>query len=103
MNASSHDKPVHFPEPQVNGAPLKPITQVLLDRRATTHLHGGLQQIRQVFKGPPSFDLQDNAKSRRAPAFEEAAKFFDIVRGLHERIAQKVSVSHDLRQVSHVL
>jgi nitroreductase len=29
------DKPSHFPTKQVNGAPLKPITQVLLDRRAT--------------------------------------------------------------------
>lgn len=31
------DKPAHFPTTQVNGAPLKPITQVLLDRRATQH------------------------------------------------------------------
>ena len=31
------DKPTHFPQTQVNGAPLKPITQVLLDRRATPH------------------------------------------------------------------
>src|SRR5258705_157582 len=31
------DKPNQFPTSQVNGAPLKPITQVLLDRRATPH------------------------------------------------------------------
>jgi len=31
------DKPTHFPGTQVNGQPLKPITQVLLDRRATLH------------------------------------------------------------------
>jgi nitroreductase len=37
MNASSTDKPSGFPTTQVNGAPLKPITQVLLDRRATDH------------------------------------------------------------------
>jgi nitroreductase len=37
MTRDSHDKPDHFPSTQVNGAPLKPITQVLLDRRATSH------------------------------------------------------------------
>lgn len=31
------DKPNRFPKTQVNGAPLKSITQVLLDRRATQH------------------------------------------------------------------
>jgi nitroreductase len=31
------DKPSSFPTTQPNGAPLKPITQVLLDRRATSH------------------------------------------------------------------
>ena len=31
------EKPTDFPLTQVNGAPLKPITQVLLDRRATPH------------------------------------------------------------------
>jgi nitroreductase len=31
------DKPMDFPRTQVNGAPLKPITEALLDRRATTH------------------------------------------------------------------
>ena len=31
------DKPTRFPATQVNGAPLKPITQVLIDRRATQH------------------------------------------------------------------
>src|SRR6478736_981486 len=31
------DKPTQFPTTQVNGAPLKPITQVLQDRRATQH------------------------------------------------------------------
>jgi len=31
------DKPAQFPTTQINGAPLKPITQVLLDRRATPH------------------------------------------------------------------
>jgi len=31
------DKPAGFPTTQVGGAPLKPITQVLLDRRATAH------------------------------------------------------------------
>jgi nitroreductase len=34
---SFQEKPTHFPKTQVNGAPLKPITQVLLDRRATQH------------------------------------------------------------------
>ena len=34
---SFQDKPINFPKTQVNGAPLKPITQVLLDRRATPH------------------------------------------------------------------
>lgn len=31
------DKPTNFPTTQPDGSPLKPITQVLLDRRATTH------------------------------------------------------------------
>src|SRR5437868_15477405 len=31
------DKPTNFPTTQPNGEPLKPITQVLLDRRATMH------------------------------------------------------------------
>lgn len=31
------DQPINFPKTQVNGALLKPITQVLLDRRATPH------------------------------------------------------------------
>ena len=31
------DQPIHFPRTQVNGEPLKPITQVLVDRRATQH------------------------------------------------------------------
>jgi nitroreductase len=31
------DKPATFPATQPSGAPLKPITQVLLDRRATAH------------------------------------------------------------------
>ncbi|HEU5395786.1 MAG TPA: nitroreductase family protein, partial [Verrucomicrobiae bacterium] len=33
----SDDKPAGFPAAQVNGAPLKPLTQVLLERRATSH------------------------------------------------------------------
>jgi nitroreductase len=37
MKTDSQDKPARFPTTQVNGAPLKPITQVLLDRRATSH------------------------------------------------------------------
>jgi nitroreductase len=31
------DKPMEFPRTQPNGAPLKPITEALLDRRATSH------------------------------------------------------------------
>lgn len=31
------DKPTHYPRHQDNGSPLKPLTQVLLDRRATNH------------------------------------------------------------------
>jgi hypothetical protein len=31
------DKPTHYPNKQHDGQPLKPITQVLLDRRATPH------------------------------------------------------------------
>ncbi|PYS48715.1 MAG: nitroreductase family protein [Acidobacteria bacterium] len=31
------DKPTNFPKTQPNGEPLKPITQVLLDRRASMH------------------------------------------------------------------
>jgi nitroreductase len=31
------DKPAQFPTTQVNGSPLKPLTQILLDRRATPH------------------------------------------------------------------
>ena len=31
------DKPTRYPNKQQNGQPLKPITQVLLDRRATPH------------------------------------------------------------------
>ena len=34
---TSDDKPAKFPTTQVNGAPLKPLTQVLLERRATSH------------------------------------------------------------------
>ena len=37
MKTASSDKPSQFPTTQVNGAPLKTITQVLLDRRATSH------------------------------------------------------------------
>jgi nitroreductase len=37
MNTISLDKPTGFPTTQANGAPLKTITQVLLDRRATSH------------------------------------------------------------------
>src|SRR5918911_4251699 len=31
------DKPAHYPTTQPNGEPLKPLTQVLLERRATRH------------------------------------------------------------------
>ncbi|MCA1850201.1 MAG: nitroreductase family protein, partial [Acidobacteria bacterium] len=31
------DKPTNFPTAQPSGEPLKPITQVLLERRATNH------------------------------------------------------------------
>lgn len=31
------DKPTHFPTAQVNGKPLKPITEVVLERRGTIH------------------------------------------------------------------
>ncbi|HTH46588.1 MAG TPA: nitroreductase family protein [Candidatus Limnocylindria bacterium] len=31
------DRPTNFPQTQVNGAPLKPITRILLERRATPH------------------------------------------------------------------
>jgi nitroreductase len=34
---SFQEKPAQFPTHQVNGAPLKPLTQVLLERRATQH------------------------------------------------------------------
>lgn len=34
------DQPIDLPATQVNGTPLKPITQVLLDRRATPHFTG---------------------------------------------------------------
>lgn len=37
MNTKFQDKPSGFPTTQVNGAPLKPLTQVILDRRATAH------------------------------------------------------------------
>ncbi|MGH7951904.1 MAG: nitroreductase family protein [Limisphaerales bacterium] len=37
MKTVLEDKPAGFPTTQVNGAPLKPITQALLDRRATSH------------------------------------------------------------------
>lgn len=37
MTTVFQDKPTKFPTTQVSGAPLKPITQVLLDRRATAH------------------------------------------------------------------
>jgi nitroreductase len=37
VNTKFQDKPSGFPTTQVNGAPLKPLTQVLLDRRATAH------------------------------------------------------------------
>ena len=36
------DKPTHYPKTQQNGQPLKPITQVLLDRRATPHFTADL-------------------------------------------------------------
>jgi protease I len=32
-----HEKPLHFPSSRLNGEPLKPLPQVLLDRRATDH------------------------------------------------------------------
>lgn len=35
--AAVQDKPTSFPTTQPGGAPLKPITQILLDRRATSH------------------------------------------------------------------
>ncbi len=37
MKTSFQDKPVLFPEKCADGRALKPITQVLLDRRATSH------------------------------------------------------------------
>jgi nitroreductase len=37
QNLSFEDKPAGFPTTQVKGGPLKPITQVLLDRRATSN------------------------------------------------------------------
>jgi len=38
MNAPTiEEKPVNFPGAQVNGSPLKRLTEVLLDRRATAH------------------------------------------------------------------
>jgi nitroreductase len=37
MSSDATDKPYDFPEKQVGGGNLKPLTQVLLDRRATGH------------------------------------------------------------------
>ena len=37
MKVDFQDKPTDFPTSQVNGGPLKPVTQALLDRRATAH------------------------------------------------------------------
>jgi nitroreductase len=59
------DKPAHFPDKQVNGSPLKPITQVLLDRRATVHFKpdpvpaGYLEAImRFAAQSPSGYNLQ---------------------------------------------
>jgi nitroreductase len=65
MKTSFEDKPSLFPTTQVNGAPLKPITQVLLDRRATAHFKSDpvpdeyLQAILQfTAQAPSGYNLQ---------------------------------------------
>jgi len=59
------DKPARFPTAQVNGAPLKPITEVLLDRRATRRFKPDpvpedyLEAILQfAAQAPSGFNLQ---------------------------------------------
>lgn len=60
-----HDKVRHFPTTQINGAPLKPITQVLLERRATAHFKADpvaddyLEAILQfAAQAPSGYNLQ---------------------------------------------
>lgn len=65
MNMKSEDPPVNFPTKQINGAPLKPITRVLLERRATPHFKPDpvpdeyLEAIlRFAAQAPSGFNLQ---------------------------------------------
>jgi nitroreductase len=65
MQTSSQDKPDKFPTTQINGQPLKPITQVLLDRRATAHFKPDpvpAQYLEAVLRfagqAPSGFNLQ---------------------------------------------
>jgi nitroreductase len=65
MKTKSDDQPVGFPVTQVNGMPLKPLTQALLDRRATAHFKPDavppeyLEAIlRFAAQAPSGFNLQ---------------------------------------------
>jgi nitroreductase len=59
------DKPTKFPTTQVNGGPLKPLTQALLDRRATAHFKPDAVPdeyldaiLRFAAQAPSGYDLQ---------------------------------------------
>jgi nitroreductase len=59
------EKPAHLPTTQISGAPLKPLVQVLLDRRATPHFKpdpipdGYLEAILQLgAQAPSGYNLQ---------------------------------------------
>lgn len=82
------DKPTNLPTTQSNGQPLKPITQVLLERRATTHFTNeevpddALNAILQLgAQAPSGYNLQpwrfivvresENRKRLQAVAFNQ--------------------------------
>jgi nitroreductase len=89
MKTSTTDKPARFPTVQVNGQPLKPITQVLLERRATAHFKPDpipdeyLEAIlRFAGQAPSGYNLQpwrfiivreeENRRRLQAAAFNQA-------------------------------
>jgi nitroreductase len=65
MTTMFQDKPADFPQLGLGGKPVKPITQVLLDRRATSHFEDGpvpdeyLEAILQfAAQAPSGYNLQ---------------------------------------------
>jgi nitroreductase len=88
-SATFQEKPSQFPSNQVNGAPLKPLTQVLLERRATQHFKPDPvppEYVEAILKfgaqAPSGYNLQpwrfivvrdaENRKRLQKAAFDQA-------------------------------